>query len=159
MLRVFVCCCLLLVTGYVSAEEFHLIINGKAIHLSDGRFNEKNYGLGFEYDFKPRNHWISFVNGSFFKDSNNQTSKYLGGGIKRRFELGEQDNGWHVDLGVIGFLMTRYDYKNNEPFFGALPVFSIGKDWYALNATYIPSVTPKHSALFYFQLMFRLAEF
>jgi len=159
MLRVVFSCWILLLAFQASADEFHVIINGKAIHLSDGNYNEKNYGLGFEYDFKPSNNWIKFANGSTFKDSNNQTSNYLGGGIKRRYELENEPNGWHVDVGVIAFLMTRHDYKDNSPFFGALPVLSVGKDWYALNATYIPSVTPKHKALFFFQLMFRVAEF
>lgn len=159
MFRILACCCLLLLLGPAYADEFHVIINGKAIHLSGGNYNEKNYGLGFEYDFKPKNNWITFVSGSTFKDSNKQTSNYLGGGIKRRYELENDPEGWHVDLGVIAFLMTRKDYKNNSPFVGALPVLSVGKQWYALNATYIPEVTPKHKALFYFQLMFRLAEF
>lgn len=143
----------------VHADEFHIILNGKAIHLSKGNFNEKNYGLGFEYDFAPRNHWITFINGSSFKDSNNNTSNYLGVGMKRRYQLENDPAGWHVDLGVIAFLMTRKDYKDDQPFPGALPVASVGKQWFALNATYIPSVSPKHKNLFFFQLMFRLAEF
>ena len=150
---------LLLAVAQVHADEFHVIVNGKAIHLSQGNFNEKNYGLGFEYDFAPRNNWITFLNGSAFKDSNNNTSNYLGGGMKRRYQLEKDPNGWHADLGFIAFLMTRKDYKDNQPFPGALPVVSLGKQWFALNATYIPSVSPKHKALLFFQLMFRLAEF
>lgn len=141
------------------AEELHLILNGKALHLGGGNYNESNWGLGFEYDFEARGNWIPFANGSFFKDSNKQTSTYLGGGLKRRFLLEDNADGWHIDAGVIGFLMTRKDYKNNDPFPGALPFVSIGKSWYALNVTYIPKVSPKHKEIIFLQLMFRLAEF
>ena len=150
---------MLLAVAQVQANEFHLIIDGKAIHLSNKHYNEKNYGLGFEYDFAPSKNWITFVNGSFFKDSLNNTSNYVGGGMKRRYQLQANPNGWHVDLGVFAFLMTRKDYHDNQPFLGALPVLSLGKQWFAINATYIPSISPKHVNLFFFQLMFRLAEF
>ncbi|MBI1421896.1 MAG: hypothetical protein GC149_00435 [Gammaproteobacteria bacterium] len=150
---------LMLAVAPVKANEFHVILNGKAIHLSKGNFNEKNYGLGFEYDFSPKNNWITFINGSAFKDSNNNTSNYLGGGMKRRFQLENNPKGWHADVGWIAFLMTRMDYKNDKPFPGILPVASIGKQWFALNATFIPSVSPKHKNLFFFQVMIRVAEF
>lgn len=150
---------LLLAVAQVQADELQLIINGKAVHLTNKNYNEKNYGLGFEYDFAPRKHWITFVNGSIFKDSLENTSKYLGGGMKRRYELQQDPNGWHADVGLFGFLMTRVDYHNNHPFFGVLPAFSLGKQWFAINATYIPKVSPKHVNLFFFQLMFRVAEF
>jgi hypothetical protein len=52
------------------------------------------------------------------------------------------------------------DIKNiTSLFLGALPFVSVGNHFFAVNATYIPQVTPKTSALVYFQLMFKLAEF
>lgn len=150
---------IVLFSPIVTADELHVIINGKAIHLDDGNYNEKNWGLGFEYDFSPRKNWIKFINGSYFKDSNSQTSKYLGGGIKYRWPLDNEEDGWRIDAGLIAFLMTRKDYKNNDPFPGVLPFISVGKSWAAMNITYIPEVTPKHKDLLYFQLMFRVAEF
>ena len=153
---------LILLLGAVQnslADEFHVILNGKAIHLDDGNYNEKNWGLGFEYDFSTQGNWIPFVHGGYFKDSNNQTSKSLGGGMKRRFRLGKSTEDWYIDAGLIAFLMTRKDYKNNSPFPGALPFITVGKSWYAMNVTYIPRVSPKHKQLMFFQLMFRLAEF
>ena len=147
-------------TFAVNAEELYLILNGKAIHNSSPvKYNEKNWGLGFEYDFKPQSRWIPFVAGSSFKDSNNQTSNYLGGGFKYRIPLENSKDGWRVDLSFIGFFMTRRDFNNNQPFFGALPFVSIGTNRVMLNATYIPRVTPKSVGLFYFQLKFKLMEF
>ena len=150
---------LVLAVAEVQADELQLVVNGKSYHLTNRNYNEKNYGLGFEYDFTPRKHWIPFLNGSFFKDSLKNTSNYLGGGIKRRYQLQQDPNGWHADVGFFGFLITRKDYHNDHPFPGILPVLSVGKQWFAINATYIPKVSPKHVNLFFFQLMFRLAEF
>jgi len=144
---------------HVSADELSVVINGKAIHTGSGNYNEENWGLGFEYDFKPDKQWIPFVAGSSFKDSNKDVSNYLGGGYKYRIPLEKAKDGWRVDLSVIAFMMTRKDYKNNEPFFGALPFVSIGTGRVMLNATYIPKVTPKTVALFYFQLKFKVMEF
>ena len=53
----------------VNADELHFVLNGKAIHLDSGNYNESNWGVGFEYDFKPRGNWIPFAAGSSFKDS------------------------------------------------------------------------------------------
>lgn len=150
---------LLAVTAPAQADAFHIIINGKAYHLTNRNYNEKNYGVGFEYDMAPHKHWITFVNGSTFKDSLRNTSNYLGVGMKRRYQLQDDPMGWHVDVGFIAFLMTRKDMYNNRPFPGALPVMSIGKQWFAINATFIPKVSPKHVNLFFFQLMFRVAQF
>lgn len=142
------------------ADELHVLLNGKAIHLQNGNYNEENWGLGINYDFPVRNNWINFLNASYFDDSNSQTSKYAGGGMKRRYLLeGKDKDGWHIDAGVIAFLMTREDYKDNQPFFGALPFAAIGKSWFTLNVTYIPSISPKHVSLFFFQAMVRVAEF
>ena len=159
-MRSIVCCLLFFLPGMVLASELHLIVNGKAYHFDrDKGYNEKNYGIGFEYDLDQRGNWIPLVTGSTFKDSNEQTSNYLGGGVKRRFMLGKDKKGLHVDAGILGFMMTRKDRNDNDPFLGALPFVSVGNDFFAVNATYIPQVTPKASALMYFQLMFRLAEF
>ena len=159
MLKAVLMVVLAVVSFQINADELSIVLNGKAIHNGSGNYNENNWGVGFEYDFKPEKKWIPFVAGSSFKDSNDQTSNYLGGGYKYRIPLENDKDGWRVDLAVIGFLMTRKDYKNNDPFFGALPFIAIGTSRVMLNATYIPQVTPKTVSLFYFQLKFKLAEF
>lgn len=145
-------------TQQVYANELHVIINGKAIHDNKKDFNEDNWGLGFEYDFKEKAKWINFINGGFFKDSLSNTSKYLGGGSKRRFLFTDDEDGLHVDIGLNAFLMTRKDYKGNKPFFGALPFLSVGTDKYAVNVTYIPAINPKYEALWFFQASVKLAK-
>jgi len=151
----------LLLTSFniIVADELHLIVSGKAIHFSDGEYNENNNGLGFEYDFDERNNWIPLITGVSFSDSNNQTSNYLGGGVKRRFHLSNDPKGFHFDAGIIGFVMTRHDYKNNDPFLAALPFVSIGFEWVAINITYVPKIKPKMVAFMYFQATVKLAEF
>jgi hypothetical protein len=141
------------------ADELHVVINGKAIHLDAGDYNEKNWGLGVEYTFTPKDNWIKFLNASYFKDSSYNTSTYLGGGMKRRYRLDDEKDGCFVDLGAIAFLMTRKDYKDNDPFPGILPFAAIGKGPVTLNMTYIPEVTPKHKDLLYFQILLRVKTF
>lgn len=147
-------------TPLVYAEELYAVINGKSVHLDDGNYNEANWGLGFEYDLnQSKKSWIPFFGGSTFKDSNKDTSNYFGGGYKFRTPLSSDKDSWRVDVGVMGFVMTRKDYNNNEPFLGALPFVSFGNAYAMINATYIPQVTQKGSDLFYFQFKFRVAEF
>lgn len=143
----------------VFADELQVVVNGKAIHLDDGDYNEENWGVGVNYDFEPEDKWVKFLHASYFKDSNYNTSKYAGGGIKRRYSLDGDRDGWRVDMGLIAFLMTRKDYNNNDPFPGVLPFVSIGNGPVSLNITYIPEVTPKHKDLLYLQLMVRIATF
>ena len=143
----------------VVADELHVVVNGKAIHLDDGNYNEENWGMGVNYDWTPKNNWIKFAHASFFKDSSYNTSKYIGGGMKRRWSLDDEQDGWRVDLGAIAFLMTRKDYKDNDLFPGILPFAALSNGPVTLNMTYIPSVSPKHKELLYFQLMVRIATF
>lgn len=89
---------------------------------------------------------------SGFIDSNKNPSYYAGGGAMRRFQY----NAVHFDLGAIGFLMTRKGYKNDHPFIGVLPAFSVGTEKISLNMTYIPKVEPKAVALWFFQIKIRL---
>ena len=55
--------------------------------------------------------------------------------------------------------MTRQDYKNNNPFLGALPFISVGNSRFAVNIIYVPEIVPKMVAFVYFQATFKLAEF
>ncbi len=151
---------LLFLPGIVYAGKLHLVINGKAYHFDrDLKWNERNYGLGFEYEYEPQGNWIWFTAGSTFKDSNNQTSSYLGGGLRRRYLLGDDPQGLHVDVGAVAFLMTRKDFNNHRPFPGVLPFVSVGNEWLAMNMVYIPRVTPKLADLLFFQLRIKMAEF
>ncbi len=143
----------------VLGDELHLIVSGKAFHFSDKKYNENNTGLGFEYDFKERNNWIPLITGASFKDSNSQTSNYLGGGTKRRFRFGSDPKGFHIDAGIFGFVMTRHDYKNNDPFLAALPFVSLGFEWVAINVTYVPKMKPKMVSFVYIQATVKLLEF
>jgi hypothetical protein len=157
--RLFILFALLTIVNAALADELHLIVSGKAIHFSDGNYNENNTGLGFEYDFEERNNWIPLITGASFKDSNDQTSNYLGGGTKRRFRFSQDPKGFHVDAGIFAFLMTRHDYKNNDPFIAALPFVSFGFEWFAINVTYVPKMKPKMVAFVYIQASVKLLEF
>jgi len=145
-----------LFSGNVTAGEMNLLVNGKAIHFNvpNGKhLNEKNWGLGFQYDGDLVNHkWFPFATASGFVDSNKNPSYYVGGGALRRFQ-GEK---LHFDIGAVGFIMTRKEYKKDQPFFGVLPAFSVGGKRISVNMTYIPKVEPKAVPLVFFQLKIRL---
>jgi len=140
------------------AGQMSLIVNGKAFHFdtpSGQNFNESNWGGGLQYDFDAvgeNKNWVPFLAASGFKDSFKNPSYYAGGGIMRRYRFNEASLPVNVDIGVIGFLMTREDFRDNQPFPGVLPVLSFGTDRVALNVTYIPRVDPKMVPLVFLQL-------
>lgn len=148
-----------LTTSVAAADELSLLINGKSIHLGSpagSNLNEKNWGLGLQYDWERANDkWRPFATVSEFRDSNNNTSYYAGGGALYRFQF----DSTHVDVGAIGFLMTRKEYKNGNPFPGVLPALSVGTKNVALNITYVPKVEPKSVPLWFFQLKISLNSF
>lgn len=138
----------------VQAGTLNIIINGKAIHLTDApagtSFNENNYGAGFQYDFDEIDgKWVPFITASGFNDSFKNASYNAGGGAMRRFKF---SNNWHFDAGLYAFAMTRKDVKNNSPFLGVLPVVNVGTDMISVNMTYVPKVRPKFAELLFFQL-------
>ena len=144
---------LLLISNLAIANEFHVVLNGKAIHLSNSNYNENNWGLGFEYHRRPiKNHYY-FTSGGVFKDSVNNLSGYLGGGIKY---ILLKDQKIHINYGMALYLMSRKDYHDRKPFFAVLPFVSFGTGRLALNTTYVPSITPEAGDLIYFQFMYRL---
>ena len=69
---------LLLLCATPLHAETSIVINGLSWHDSDIDFNEKNYGLGLEIDLNKK----VFIYGGFFKDSFNETAKYVGTGYK-----------------------------------------------------------------------------
>jgi len=125
--------------GTAAAGQWDVVVNGKSFHVDgDREWNESNTGLGFEHEFNPESRWVKLALGSGFRDSEDEMSYMAGGGIKRRFRLPVGERRVHVDLGAIGFMMTRQDVGNNEPFPGVLPAFSIGTRQFAVNLTYLP---------------------
>lgn len=161
--RAFLALLFTLVTGLMAvnavASEMSLLVNGKAVHINTPagkNLNEKNWGLGLQYDWDIVNKkWIPFGMVSGFSDSNKNPSYYAGGGALRRFQF----DGTHVDMGAIGFVMTRKGYKDNQPFLGVLPAFSVGTNRVSVNMTYIPKVDPKGVPLWFFQLKINLSNF
>jgi len=125
--------------GTAHAGQWDIVLNGKSVHVdADKDWNESNYGLGFEHEFNPEARWVKVALGSGFVDSDDQMSYMGGGGLKRRFRLPLGQRSVHVDLGAVGFVMTRQDVNNNKPFPGILPAFSVGTRHFAVNLTYLP---------------------
>lgn len=142
--------------------SYHMILNGRSYHMQKPRngkkLNENNFGSGIQYEFGRQygSKWVPFVTSSAFSDSFNNLSYYMGGGETRRFFI---SNGWHIDVGYVGFLMARKDVNNYNPFPGVLPVVSMGSRNISLNMTYVPKVGGDHvSELIFFQLKIATAD-
>ncbi len=147
-----------LVSTGAQAGDLSLLINGKAIHIdppANKNYNENNWGAGIQYDFDAigqNKNWVPFATISGFKDSLKEPSYYAGAGLVRRYVPLSSYDALHVDAGLVAFFMTRKDYKDNQPFFGMLPVLSVGNQRVAINMTYVPKVDPKMVALVFIQL-------
>lgn len=125
--------------GAAQAGQWDVVLNGRSIHVdADQDWNEANWGLGVEHEFNPDARWVKVALGNGFRDSDDNMSYMGGGGIKRRFQVPLGRQRVHVDLGAIGFLMTRHDVNDNQPFPGVLPAFSVGTRQFAVNLTYLP---------------------
>lgn len=151
---------LLIGSQAANADELQFIISGITYHIGEDRdLNETNYGFGLQYDFEPNQRWIPLVNFASFKDSNEQTSKYLGVGLKRRFILTPGPHGFKFETGAAALAMTRQTYRDGKPFLGALPFVSISNNWGGINATYVPKMKDEMQAFWYFQFSLKMATY
>jgi hypothetical protein len=145
------------------AGELSLLVNGVARHVdvpAGKEFNERNWGSGLQYDFdRSEDNWVPFLSVSGFKDSFSDMSYYAGGGVMRRFDIAPSLDNFYLDIGAVAFVMTRQTYKDNDPFLGALPAFTIGTAHFAVNISYVPKVHPKLVPLWFFQLKIPLGHF
>src|SRR5688572_7576014 len=120
-------------------SDWDVVVNGRAVHVgAKKKWNEENWGLGVEHEFKSSGPWVKVALANGFKDSLDQPSYMAGGSIKRRF--GSSSGDWYFDVGVVGFIMTRADVDQNRPFPGALPAVTFGAKRIAVNVTYMPEV-------------------
>jgi hypothetical protein len=131
--------CLLFAAGAAQAQDWSVVVNGKAIHVNASKdWNEDNWGLGVEREFDGQSRWVKLALVNGFVDSANAMSYMAGGGLKRRFRWPISSTALFVDIGVVGFVMTRQDVNHNEPFPGILPAMTIGTRKVAINLTYLP---------------------
>ena len=119
-----------------SEGGWDVILNGRAVHMNAAKdWNEDNWGLGIEHEFNSTGRWIKVAMANGFQDSMGDPSYMAGGGIKRRFHLGDH---FYTDLGGIAFLMTRETVNGGQPFPGVLPAATFGFKRVAVNVTYLP---------------------
>lgn len=142
-----------------AADDLQVIISGKAIHMGSNDLNEDNYGLGLQYDFNPHQDWVPVINMASFKDSNDKTSRYVGGGLKRRFKFRANSQRLNFDVGAIALAMVRPDYNDEEPFYGVIPFISFSNNWGGINATYVPEIESDTLPFWYFQFSIKLMTF
>jgi len=121
------------------AGQLDLVVNGRSYHFSsDIDWNESNYGLGLEYEFDSTSRWLWSTNANAFRDSVNNMSYMVGGGLRRRLFQSNHSAGFYVDAGLNAFLMARADVNDYLPFPGILPSVSVGTNRIGVNVTYLP---------------------
>ena len=129
----------LLPVHFAAAGEWSTVVNGKAFHLgSERNWNEENYGLGLEYQFRTRTAWKFVLMGNGFRDSEKNMSYMAGGGLHRNLFSSHRFNGLYVDVGLNAFMMSRKNVDNGRPFPGALPSMTVGNRHMGLNLTSLP---------------------
>ncbi len=125
----------------VLAGDLSTVFNGKSYHVGAAQdWNENNYGLGLEYTFTRDSRWKPRVMANGFRDSNEDMSYMLGGGLHRNLYATDRMNGFYFDAGIDAFVMTRTDVNDNKPFPGALPSLTVGNRYVGVNLTYLPKV-------------------
>ena len=123
------------------AGDLSTVFNGKSYHVGASQdWNENNYGLGLEYTFERESRWKPRVMANGFRDSNEDMSYMLGGGLHRNLYATDRMNGFYLDAGIDAFVMTRTDVNDNKPFPGALPSLTVGNRYVGVNLTYLPKV-------------------
>jgi Antimicrobial peptide resistance and lipid A acylation protein PagP len=126
-----------LTPAYGQSDAWEIVLNGRAVHLHASQtWNENNWGLGVEREFNRSGRWVKVALANGFRDSADHPSYMAGGGVKRRFRA--FSDRLYVDVGVVGFLMTRHDVNHDRPFPGMLPALTIGGKRVAVNLTYLP---------------------
>ena len=135
----FLACLFFVSASPAFAGELSAVFNGKSYHLgASEKWNEENYGLGFEYQFETQSRWKSLLMVNGFRDSDKHMSYMAGGGIYRNLYATERLHGLYVDLGLNAFLMTRKDVNDGQPFPGVLPSLTLGNRYMGFNLTYLP---------------------
>ena len=83
------------------AGDLSTVFNGKSYHVGASQdWNENNYGLGLEYTFERESRWKPRVMANGFRDSNEDMSYMLGGGLHRNLYTTDRMNGFYFDAGV-----------------------------------------------------------
>ena len=127
-----------------NAGDLSTVINGKSYHIGASQdWNEANYGLGLEYTFKRDSRWKPQIMANGFRDSNDDMSYMVGGGLHRSLYTTNRLNDFYVDAGINAFIMTRTDVNDNQPFPGVLPSLTVGNRYVGVNLTYLPKVLVK----------------
>lgn len=125
-------------------EKIYVVINGisKHHHVNNASFpngpNEKNWGLGVEYEFPKETYSLRWVaNTGFYKDSLGGTAFYIGGaGL---IPVYNKDD-FRILTGVGGNLFYSARYNQSNPFVALFPVVNIGTQQYSVNLVVIPRV-------------------
>jgi hypothetical protein len=124
MKRIVLAACIALSVSVANAGDVWIDLNATSFHFSEGKYNQKNIGVGFEYHL-PNDDFLILA--GRYRNSVNMKSTYLLGGWTPvefkagpvRFKMGavagaingypELNNG---GIGAIGAGLVRAEYKD-----------------------------------------------
>lgn len=141
----------------VRANEFGVNLYGISYHFlresqSRDPFNEVNTGIGFRATFGGRNSSRLFFEGGRFKDTLENTAKYMSIGFLLKIIH-------QFRVGLNGAIYTSKSIRNGNAFFAPLPIASYSLWRVTVNGVYMPKyqgTNPYHTLGFY--LTIRLFE-
>jgi hypothetical protein len=125
-------------------SQLYLDINGLSKHLgSDETYNERNIGAGLTYERrKLGSDLVKALTAGGYKNSYNDNSFYVGGGLAKRFDLGKR---LYADVGGVAGLVTGYEGGVNPM---AMPMVGLGlKDLWKLRLMYAPETEKNPSTM------------
>lgn len=140
-----------------SANEFGVNLYGFSYHIlkeyqSRDRLNEVNTGIGFRATFGGKNSSRLFFEGGRFKDTFENTAKYMSIGFLLKII-------YQLRVGVNGAMYTTESVRGGDAFFIPIPIASYTLWRLTVNGVYLPKyqrTNPFHTLGFY--LTIRLFE-
>lgn len=120
-----------------SLRKISILLYGLSYHPDkqgvrrDKLDNERNWGLGINYEFFEDTRGVGFIEAGAYRDSGNNLAKYAGPGYQFKF-------GKHWRLGAMLVGVQSRTYLQGRFFVAPIPVLTYDLGPVKLNAIYIP---------------------
>ena len=128
----------------LNADYQTMLFHGHANHLeahneNGTKFNEMNYGIGYQYAFRNESNHFYTVSGNFITDSYSNPFPFLTAAYN--YSLLDGNYG-QLSANATAILGLRYseDRESSKGVFGVVPGFTYKYDKYSVNYNFSPTV-------------------